>query len=84
VQAVCHVPFACHPSYAQGYYDRDNPFYLEWDKVSESPQAVSAWLRAWVFDVKDRQEYWQKLGPEAQARLQVKPRFSESINYGEY
>ncbi|MFT3895136.1 MAG: CoA-transferase [Anaerolineales bacterium] len=35
VSAVCHVPFACHPSYAQGYYDRDNEFYLSWDKVSE-------------------------------------------------
>ena len=31
VDAVCHVPHACHPSYAQGYYDRDNKFYLEWD-----------------------------------------------------
>ncbi|HEY6072112.1 MAG TPA: CoA-transferase, partial [Anaerolineales bacterium] len=28
VDAVCHVPYACHPSYAQGYYDRDNQFYL--------------------------------------------------------
>ena len=84
VQAVCHVPYACHPSYAQGYYDRDNPFYLEWDKISESPQVVSAWLREWVFSVKDRQDYWQKLGPEAHERLRVKPRFSEKINYGEY
>ncbi len=23
VDAVCHVPYSCHPSYAQGYYDRD-------------------------------------------------------------
>ncbi len=29
VGAVCHVPYASHPSYAQGYYDRDNDFYLE-------------------------------------------------------
>ncbi len=29
VTAVCHVPGAAHPSYAQGYYDRDNDFYLE-------------------------------------------------------
>src|SRR3970040_378722 len=32
VCAVCHAPFACHPSYAQGYYDRDHGFYLECDK----------------------------------------------------
>ena len=29
VDAVCHVPYAAHPSYTQGYYDRDNAFYLE-------------------------------------------------------
>jgi glutaconate CoA-transferase subunit A len=84
VQAVCHVPYACHPSYAQGYYDRDNPFYLEWDRISESPQAVTNWLQDWVFGVKDRQAYWQKLGAEAHERLKVKPLYSERINYGEY
>src|SRR5512136_2316214 len=41
VDAVCLVPYACHPSYAQGYYDRDNEFYLGWDKISESPEAVN-------------------------------------------
>lgn len=84
VDAVCHVPYACHPSYAQGYYDRDNEFYLRWDKISESADQVRSWLDEWVFGVKDRAEYWQKLGEETQRRLQVKPRLSESINYGEY
>ena len=31
VEAVVEEPFGCHPSFAQGYYDRDNRFYLEWD-----------------------------------------------------
>jgi glutaconate CoA-transferase subunit A len=84
VSAVCHVPFACHPSYAQGCYDRDNEFYLKWDKISESPEAVKAWLDEWVYGVKDREEYWQKLGAETHQRLQVRPRMSEPINYGEY
>ncbi|GAB4504269.1 MAG: CoA transferase subunit A [Anaerolineales bacterium] len=84
VHAVCHVPYACHPSYAQGYYDRDNEFYLAWDKVSESVEGVKAWLDEWVYGVKDRQEYWEKLGPEKQKQLQVKPRMSQAINYGEY
>src|SRR5512140_3149770 len=84
VDAVCHVPYSCHPSYAQGYYDRDNEFYLEWDKVSSSPDAVKSWLDEWVYGVKDRDEYWQKLGEEAQKRLEVKPQYSEAINYGRY
>lgn len=84
VSAVCHVPYACHPSYAQGYYDRDNAFYLEWDKISESPQAVQEWLEEWVYGVRDRQEYWEKLGPEVHERLKVHPRWSQPVNYGSY
>jgi len=84
VSAVSHVPFACHPSYAQGYYDRDNEFYLAWDKVSESVESVKSWLDEWVYGVKDRDEYWQKLGEETHERLKVKARYSEKINYGNY
>jgi glutaconate CoA-transferase subunit A len=84
VSAVCHVPFAAHPSYTQGYYDRDNPFYLKWDKVSSSPEAVKAWLDEWVYGVKDRDEYWTKLGVDTHERLKVKPRWSQPVNYGEF
>ena len=84
VSAVCHVPGAAHPSYAQGYYDRDNDFYLKWDKISESAEAVKAYLDEWVYGVKDRAEYWQKLGPDVHRRLQVKPRPSAVVNYGKY
>ncbi len=84
VSAVCHAPYACHPSYAQGYYDRDNEFYLAWDKVSSSQETVEAWLDEWVYGVKDREAYWAKLGKETQEGLQVKPRMSEAIDYGEY
>jgi glutaconate CoA-transferase subunit A len=84
VDAVCEVPHACHPSYAQGYYDRDNEFYLQWDKVSQTTEAVKSWLDEWVYGVKDRDEYWEKLGAETHRRLAIKPRYSESVNYGEY
>lgn len=84
VSAVCHVPFACHPSYAQGYYDRDNEFYLAWDKVSESPEATKQYLDEWVYGVKDRNEYWEKLGGEVHRRLEIPPQMSQPINYGRY
>jgi glutaconate CoA-transferase, subunit A len=84
VSAVCRVPFACHPSYAQGYYDRDNEFYLAWDKISESADEVKAWMDEWVYGVKDRDEYWGKLGKETHKRLEVPQLMSESINYGKY
>jgi glutaconate CoA-transferase subunit A len=84
VSAVCHVPFACHPSYAQGYYDRDNEFYLAWDKISESAVATKQYLEEWVYGVKDRNEYWEKLGAEVHKRLEVEKLYSEKINYGRY
>ena len=84
VSAVCHVPFACHPSYAQGYYDRDNEFYLAWDKVSKSAEATKQYLDEWVHGVKDRNEYWQKLGAETHKRLEVPQQLSQPINYGKY
>jgi glutaconate CoA-transferase subunit A len=84
VSAVCHVPYAAHPSYTQGYYDRDNAFYLEWDKVSSDAERVKTWLDAWVYGVPDRAAYWARLGSEIHARLKVKPRWSQPVNYGEF
>lgn len=84
VSAVCHVPFACHPSYAQGYYDRDNEFYLAWDKVSENAEATKKYLDEWVYGIKDRSEYWEKLGVEVHRRLEVPQQMSQPIDYGKY
>lgn len=84
VDAVCHVPYACHPSYTQGYYDRDNEFYLAWDKISRNVDEVKAYLDEWVYGVTDRAEYWEKLGPEVHARLKVESRLSDTVNYGRY
>jgi len=84
VSVVCHVPYCSHPSYTQGYYDRDNDFYLDWDKITETPESVQAWLQEWVYGVNDRAEYWQKLGSEAHQRLSVPPLYAAPVNYGEY
>ena len=84
VNAVCLVPYAAHPSYTQGYYDRDNAFYLQWDKISRSQESVQSYLDEWVYGVADRQEYWRKLGPDVHTRLQVQEKLSVPVNYGEY
>ncbi|UCD99747.1 MAG: CoA transferase subunit A [Chloroflexota bacterium] len=84
VDAVCHVPYAAHPSYTQGYYDRDNDFYLKWDQISREKDAVQSYLDEWVFGVEDRAAYWQKLGPKVHQQLQVASRHSETVNYGHY
>ena len=84
VDAVCHVPFCAHPSYTQGYYDRDNAFYLEWDEISKTREGVQAYLDEWVFGVKDRAEYWEKLGAGLHERLKVGSRPSAVVDYGLY
>ncbi len=84
VDAVCLVPHCAHPSYTQGYYDRDNNFYLKWDEISSSRDATLNYLDEWVYGVKDRAEYWQKLGDEVHQRLKIGSRPSATVDYGIY
>lgn len=42
--AVCEVPGGAAPSYAHGYYDRDNAAYREWDSISRDRGTFTAWL----------------------------------------
>lgn len=44
VTAVAVVPRGAAPSYAHGYYDRDNAAYQEWDAISRDRQAFTNWL----------------------------------------
>jgi len=45
VDVVCVVEGGAHPSYAHGYYNRDNAFYLEWDKVSSDREMFETWMQ---------------------------------------
>jgi glutaconate CoA-transferase, subunit A len=50
VTAVAHVPGGAHPSYAAGYYDRDNDYYQTWDAISRSRESFGLWLREHVLE----------------------------------
>lgn len=84
VDAVVVEPYGAHPSYAQGFYDRDNTFYLEWDAISRDPERLEAWLREWIHGVAGRAEYVEKLGAERLAALQPGPAPSGEVDYGAY
>ncbi len=84
VDAVVVQPRACHPSYAQGYYDRDNRFYLDWDAVARDPEALDAWLDEWVHGLSSHGEYVEKLGAERWASLAPGEAWSDPVNYGAY
>ncbi len=87
VDAVVHQPYGAHPSYVQGYYDRDNQFYLAWDRLSRDPALTQAWLEEWVYGVKGWEEYLTKLEaqePGIWQRLAPGEAFSRPVNYGVY
>ena len=44
IDAVCEAPRGAHPSYAHGYYDRDNDFYVRWDAISRDRDTFRAWM----------------------------------------
>lgn len=44
IGAIAVVPGGAHPSYAHGYYQRDNGFYIEWDRISRDRDAFLAWM----------------------------------------
>jgi glutaconate CoA-transferase, subunit A len=50
VTAVALAPGGARPSYALGYYDRDNDFYVEWDEISRERDSFTAWMREHVIE----------------------------------
>ena len=46
LNAIVHVPGGAHPSYAHGYYDRDNAFYVGWDEIARDRERFTQWIDA--------------------------------------
>ena len=85
VDAVAVVPFGAHPSFAQGHYDRDNTFYVEWDAVSRDATATAVWLDRYVYGVADQAEYLAALGSGVRERIRPSgPALAGPIDYGAY
>ena len=64
VTAISVVPGGAHPSYAHGYYDRDNGFYQRWDAISRDRDRFTAWMKRHVLETADVQEYRLSLRDE--------------------
>ncbi len=80
VSAVVIEPWGAHPSYAQGYYDRDNDFYVKWDEIARTEESLKAYLDEYVFGVTDRKGYMDK--QPSLLRLKAKAQICEGVNYG--
>jgi glutaconate CoA-transferase subunit A len=81
VDAVVVEPWGAHPSYAQGYYDRDNDFYVAWDKIAREESTFKKYLDEFVYGVADRAGYMKKNAGLAE-RLKAKEQICAGVNYG--
>jgi len=61
---VAQVPGGAFPSYAQGYYKRNNAHYKQWDEIARERDTFLAWMKASVLEK----------GPEAFAQYARKQR----------
>jgi glutaconate CoA-transferase, subunit A len=50
IDAVAVAPGGAAPSYAHGYYGRDNAFYREWDGISRDRDRFQTWIRDHVLE----------------------------------
>jgi glutaconate CoA-transferase, subunit A len=50
ITAVAPAPGGAHPSYAHGYYERDNAFYVQWDDISRDRDRFQEWMRQNVLE----------------------------------
>jgi glutaconate CoA-transferase subunit A len=50
VGAIACVPGGAHPSYAHGYYKRDNAYYKAWDAIARDRDTFLAWIKTNVLE----------------------------------
>src|SRR5438445_8014482 len=81
VSAVVVEPWGAHPSYAQGYYDRDNDFYIGWDAISRESAGLNHYLDEFVYGIPDRATYIEQQ-PALAKRLTARAQVCAGVNYG--
>jgi glutaconate CoA-transferase subunit A len=62
VSAAAVVKGGAWPSYAQGYYPRDNAFYQQWDEIARERESFRAWMEHHVLGTADHRAFLQRLG----------------------
>ena len=67
VHAIAVAPGGAHPSYAHGYYDRDNAFYVRWDEIARDRERFAEWIERHVRGTRDVEDYHRSLAEAAAA-----------------
>ena len=61
VTAIAHVPVGAYPSYAHGYYARDNAFYLAWDDIARDRDTFARWIARHILETRDHAQFLDSL-----------------------
>ncbi len=69
VNAVCLQPGGAFPSYAHGYYARDNRYYIAWDDIARDRETFKAWMQKHVHNTADFNEFRRVLAETAGAAV---------------
>jgi glutaconate CoA-transferase subunit A len=67
VNAVCLQPGGAFPSYAHGYYARDNRYYIAWDDIARDRETFKVWMQKHVHNTADFNEFRRVLAESAGA-----------------
>ena len=62
VTAIACVPGGAYPSYAQGYYSRDNAFYLAWDGIARERVSFTEWIDRHIRGTPDHAGFLRSVG----------------------
>ena len=65
VTAVVHCPGGAYPSYAHGFYARDNEFYQRWDAIARERVTFEAWMQQHVLETHDHAGFLASLERKA-------------------
>jgi glutaconate CoA-transferase subunit A len=84
VDAVVQVPCGAHPSPAQGFWKRDDEYFLQYHERSRKREDFLAWLKEWVSKVPDHDTYREKLGTQHVRKLPITDKRLPigGVNYG--
>ena len=81
VDAVCHVPAACHPAPLIGRWRRDNAFFQHYHQETRETEGFERWCGEWIRDVSDHEAYRNKLGGELEKLRILSDAPSAPANY---
>lgn len=84
VDAVVHEPLGAHPSPVQGFWKRDDAYFLRYHDRSRRREDFLAWLKEWVTDFPHREAYRTKLGGQVANALRITEKRLPigEVNYG--